>query len=209
MKTTMCRDCGGVVSTRAATCPRCGAPQKRAAGGIGCVLLLLLIAGVGGFVLFVLVAGIGLIAVKAGSGGQPASGPATNPSTKPTVPAVPVRNQPVMDIRVTSLIVKHVGGKYRYFFDIRNYDKTPFSGEVTITLTNQQPGRTNGTETFSTTKPMLPGLGTVVDMDAHTGPPNVHGDAGVVGFRFEAMVNRESVARGSGRISEKYEDLRE
>ena len=112
------------------------------------------------------------------------------------------------DVRVKSVIVKRVGGKFRYFFDVRNHDGQPFAGEVKITLLNREPGVTNGDDTFSAAAhPIGPGLGQSVFLDVHTGPASVHGDACVDGFRFVAIVEGKAVAKGEGRISERLEML--
>jgi hypothetical protein len=113
------------------------------------------------------------------------------------------------DIRVSSKTVKHVAGKHRYFFDIRNYDSKPFDGEVSITLVNNQPGITNGEESFQTTSPIPPNLGRSVFLEVNTGPVAVHGDSGVARFQFKAMLRDRIVSSGEGVISEEYEDLTE
>lgn len=112
------------------------------------------------------------------------------------------------DVRVESVIVKAVGGKFRYFFDIRNHDGQPFAGEVKITLLNREPGVENGDDTFSAAaNPIQPGVGRSVHMDAFTGPASVHGEACVAGFRFVAVVDGKAVAKGTGEISERFEKL--
>jgi hypothetical protein len=78
--------------------------------------------------------------------------PTSAPPT-PTATAAPATATPVspLDVRVTSQIVKRIpGGKFRYFFDVRNFDQRPCAGDVVIYLLNRQPGITNGSETFST-----------------------------------------------------------
>ncbi len=112
------------------------------------------------------------------------------------------------DLRVTSTIVKAVDGKFRYFFDIRNHDNRPFAGEVKITLLNREPGVENGDDTFSTAgNAIQPGVGRAVYIEAFTGPASVHGESCVARFTWLAVVAGKIVAKGVGRIAEKYEDL--
>ena len=112
------------------------------------------------------------------------------------------------DIRVTSVIVKGVDSKFRYFFDVRNHDGQAFAGEVKIVLLNSEPGVENGDDTFSAAaNPIQPNVGRSVFLEAHTGPASVHGDACVAGFRFVAVVDGKAVARGTGAISERFEKL--
>ena len=113
---------------------------------------------------------------------------------------------PIMDIRVTSSIVKFVGGKHRYFFSIRNHANKPFIGSVTIQLMNSLSGIL-GEETFTTKKPINSGVGTAVYFDIHTGPQSIHGAYGVETFHYEAKVDDKMVASGDGLISDKYESL--
>lgn len=153
---------------------------------------LAIAAIVGGAVLFLL-----LMTAVLRHGGPDVGG--TRPATAP--PARP------MDIRVTSLIVKHVDGQYRYWFRIENEDDQPFRGEVEITLVNSHAPLTNGSETFATTKWAIErGGAQVVNFDAHTGPPSVHGGYSVAGYRFVARSAGQVVARGQGPISSDYED---
>jgi len=104
---------------------------------------------------------------------------------------------------VTARATKRVAGKYRYFFDIRNHDDTPWEGEVRVTLTNAMPGVTNGTETFRSQQPIDPGLGTCVWMDAHTGPPSVHSESAVVGFSYIVTSAGKATAPAAGKIIDK------
>jgi hypothetical protein len=113
-----------------------------------------------------------------------------------------------MDVRVTSQIVKRdPGGKFRYFFDIRNSDAQPISGGVTIWLLNKQPGIVNNRDTFSATRPMQPKLVTSVYLHANTGPAQFHGDYSVEGYRYEVKVDGKTVAAGEGKLSTQFEDL--
>lgn len=45
MKTMQCRDCKGIVSKRAKTCPHCGAPVQQASTGGGCLVVILVVGG--------------------------------------------------------------------------------------------------------------------------------------------------------------------
>jgi len=110
-------------------------------------------------------------------------------------------------VKVTSLIVKKVDGKFRYFFDIRNYTDKPFEGAVELVLHNKMEGVTNGSESFATKQPIQSGLGTVVFFDAFTGPSSVHGDASVVAFSYTVTIDGAAVFSGAARISDKLEDL--
>jgi hypothetical protein len=110
----------------------------------------------------------------------------------------------LIDVRVTSRIVKKVGSKHRYFFDVRNFSDESFDGTVAIWLMS-------GTglefkEAFGTSDPVLPGRGNSVYVDLSTGPPTVHAGAGIDRFRYEVQSGGNVVARGEGAISNKFED---
>ena len=107
-----------------------------------------------------------------------------------------------MEIVVSSQTVKSAGGKYRYFFDIRNQDDQAFSGSVKIELLGKD-GRTVYDDTFTTSKPIQPGVGTSQFVEANTGPVSIHGEYGVASFRFTATSNGAVVKTGEGAISGK------
>lgn len=108
---------------------------------------------------------------------------------------------------VTSLIVKKVGRKFRYFFDIRNQTSEPWDGTVEITLVNATPGLTNGSEKFRPEGAIQPGLGNAVFSDAWTGPARIHGEAAVTSFRYVVRQANGTEFSGSGPISPKFEQL--
>lgn len=191
-----CPDCGNSVSISAVFCPHCGCPfslptdtgeprpavEQIARGNkssSGCLAVILLI---------LLVPCIGSFFTSGG-------------------PKEQKQHAKRMNVRVTSQIVKRVGDRYRYFFDIRNLDALPFDGHVKITLLNNQPGVINGEETFSTNGAVPEGLGKSVYVDATTGPILVHRDWGVAGFRYEVTTAEGIVASGEGTINAKYEDV--
>lgn len=111
------------------------------------------------------------------------------------------------DISVTSLIVKKTGGSYRYFFDIRNNDSTEFSGSVAIKVFGFSSTVPNGGETFSTTKPIQPGLGNYVYVETYTGPTSISGAFGIKSFSFEVTELGNVVSSGGGDITNKYEEI--
>ena len=110
-------------------------------------------------------------------------------------------------IVVCSPIVKRVNGKFRYFFDIRNYGPKPFLGTVEISLLNKMKGVTNGKESFQTSQPIPMNLGQSAYMDAHTGPERFHGDACVAAFSWRVVVDGNQIKTGAGPISAKFEEL--
>lgn len=128
-------------------------------------------------------------------------------TAQPTQTAQPKKAIQKMNIIVTSQIVKKVGGKHRYFFDVRNKDKQPFEGAVTIELYNDKQESPLGQDTFSTNSPMQPTLGTSVSLDIATGPTSVAGEYGITHFKYSVKVGEDEVSAGSGKISQKYEDL--
>ncbi|MFZ1987783.1 MAG: hypothetical protein WAV21_01980 [Minisyncoccia bacterium] len=120
--------------------------------------------------------------------------------------SVPVVAQPVstQNIVVTSQIVKAVGGKYRYFFDIRNEDNKPFSGEVGIEL-DKSNGEHVYDDSFSTNQPIQPGVGTSQFVETYTGPVSVHGSDGVQTFKYTVKSGGSVIKTGQGTISTKLE----
>jgi len=109
------------------------------------------------------------------------------------------------EIQVTSQIVKPLGGQHRYFFDVRNRDKSLFDGSVTIELLGDS--GVLAKETFKTTQPLAPGRGTYVHIDAHTGPVSVHGAFGIKTFKFTVKDGSAEIWSGVGAITQKFEAL--
>lgn len=79
--------------------------------------------------------------------------------------------------------VKKVDGQYRYFCGIHNVGSTPFSGSVTVHSVNRK-GDTVGGKSFTTSRPLPPGLRMVVYFDQYTGPAEVDGDLGIASLRL-------------------------
>lgn len=132
---------------------------------------------------------------------EPTNTPVVTKKPEPT--KVPARKA---KIDVTSQIVKKVGDKHRYFFDIRNNDTVPFQGDVSIVLYNNE-GDDLGADTFTTKSPIEPGLGDSVYFDIYTGPPSVHGANGISVFKYKITSNKRVINEGQGSISDDYEDL--
>ncbi len=154
-------------------------------------------------VLFVLI----MVAGFKGMASQPSTPTTATPTPKPTTK---VEVKPVVEkvkVEVTSVIVKKVDKKYRYFFDIRNNDTKDFEGSVTISLYNNEYKTPLGKRTFETQRPIKPGLGDTVYFDASTGPVRVHGDLGIVKFTYQVKIGNDEVNSGEGAISEKFENL--
>lgn len=106
---------------------------------------------------------------------------------------------PPVDIRVKSLNVKNVDGKFRYFFQIRNHGTEPFHGDVTISL-KRTDGSTTWYETFSATEPMQPDGATVVYTDANTGPTSDFGEFKITAFAFKVTSKGGASGKGTGSI---------
>lgn len=160
----------------------------------GCMSGCAMIVGLG------LVVSIGVVVFRVRPpNSQPVAAPA-----QPVVTNFDKLAEP-FDIRVTSVIVKKVDGKFRYFFDLRNHDSKPFDGSVKITLKNTRPEITNGRETFDTKSPIQPSNGTSVFFDVNTGPRSIHGDSSVESFEFVATIKKQVVAEGRGEITSKIE----
>lgn len=107
------------------------------------------------------------------------------------------------DIQVTSVIVKKVDSKYRYFFSIKNADTKDFSGTVVITLFNSK-GNRLAEQTF-TAESQKAELSSSVYLDANTSP---EGEFGISKFKFVAQnANKQEVAKGDGAITGKFESL--
>lgn len=105
------------------------------------------------------------------------------------------------DIVVSSQTVKQIEGKYRYFFDIRNEDETPFTGYIEMELLKSD-GSNLATESFNASTPIQPGFGDSVYIDTFTGPLDTTGSANAItNFRYQAILNNQIVAQGSGEIS--------
>lgn len=98
-------------------------------------------------------------------------------------------------LEITSIKIKQIDNRFRYFFRIRNHGPDSWDGAVKITLLNHTPGITNGTETFETETPMVAGGATVVSMDAHTGPNEAaFGEARVESYSATFSTNGEQPA---------------
>lgn len=85
---------------------------------------------------------------------------------------------------LSNTIIKQVGGKFRYFFDLRNHGAAPWQGSVEVTLHNTLKGVTNAEEVFEINQPIDPKLGKFFFIEIHTGPRSVHGDASVKAFSY-------------------------
>lgn len=130
--------------------------------------------------------------------------PTSTPTPQPTNTPKPVEKY---NIVVTSQIVKHVDGKYRYFFDIRNKDTKPFEGSVSITLFTSELKNPLAGETFNTKAPIEPELGSSVYTDANTGPTSVHGANGMTKFKYVVKKGNVVVNSGEGQITDELEDV--
>jgi hypothetical protein len=108
-------------------------------------------------------------------------------------------------IEVESLIVKRIGKKHRYFFQIRNDDSRPFNGKVEVRVKGYK-GVTVGLEVFVFKAPLEPGKATYGFIDANTGPTSRYGDFKVTSFQYRAYSQQRNVASGTGSISQKYEE---
>ena len=120
-------------------------------------------------------------------------------NSRDLVPGIP------LDISVTSQIVKDMGDKCRYFFDIRNNDNSSFSGSITIELYNEL-GRRVWYETFETSSPIESNTGKSVYTDANTCPTSIHGEYGISTYKFEVEVGNRIVKTEEGRITSSFED---
>src|SRR6266702_4281116 len=120
----------------------------------------------------------------------------------PTTAPTPTQKPPTR----TQKLVKKIDGQYRYFFDVRNHDKKPWSGSATIELYNDKQETSVGSNTFETTSPMQPGLGTSVYFNIHTGPPLVHGEYGITHFKYSIKIQGQESNKGTGKLSDKYSD---
>lgn len=110
-------------------------------------------------------------------------------------------------VNVTSQIVKRVDGKHRYFFDIRNNDTKDFEGDVSITLFAEAYSNALGGDTFSTNRPVEPGLGTSQYIEINSGPEVIYGENGIGKFKYTVKKDGQIVNEGEGIISTEYEDL--
>lgn len=129
---------------------------------------------------------------NASSKGRPVATQVTE-APKPTEP---------FKVDVTSLNVKQVSGKYRYYFQVMNHDTKPFIGSATIELYNDKQATPLGKETFDTTNAIEPTFGTMVYFDINSGPPVVAGPYGVTHFKFTIKVNNQEVNSGEGQITD-------
>ncbi|PYV93889.1 MAG: hypothetical protein DMG90_01335 [Acidobacteria bacterium] len=133
----------------------------------------------------------------------PAPSPTPTPAPSPTPTPKPVEK---INVTVSSQMVKKVGGKYRYLFEIRNHDSKSFTGIATISLYNDKQQTALGQGTFDMIQPLQPSLGSVVCFDSNTGPISQRGGDGITHFKYTIMVNGQGVNAGEGQITGKYED---
>lgn len=134
--------------------------------------------------------------------------PTDTPTPQPTVgPTSTPKIVEKYDVVVSSQIVKHVDGKYRYFFDIRNHDTKPFEGSVSITLFTKDLKNPLAGDSFNTKAPIDPELGASVYTDAFTGPTSVHGANGIIKFKYVVKVGNDTVNSGEGEITDSFEDV--
>ena len=110
-------------------------------------------------------------------------------------------------IEVESLIVKLVEGTFRYFFRIVNNDRKPFEGDVSIAVLSGWGIIPDEEKAFATTSPIAPGNARVVYFDCSVGPKTRQRDKPIEKFSFEAFVAGQSVAKGRGPITAKFERI--
>lgn len=140
--------------------------------------------------------------------GEPAKAPAKpadRPAGKHTVkrparPKEPAEPAPVefVNVAVSAISVKQVGGQYRYFFKIANDDRKPFDGAVEISLHRElsATGESLAADTF-TTKATMPAEGhTVVYSDASQGPATVRA------FKWSVKIGGRTSRTGWGSVPE-------
>jgi len=130
---------------------------------------------------------------KDNTSSQQAPTPTPTPTPKPA---------DKFNVEVKSLTVKSVGGKYRYFFDVRNHDTKLFEGSAYISLYNAKSQTSLGGEAFDTTTPIHPTYGTTVYFDINTGPPSVHGEYGITLFKYIIRIKGQQVNSGEGEIND-------
>jgi hypothetical protein len=126
-------------------------------------------------------------------------------ATTPTPPLPSTKPIDKVNIVVSSLMVKKIDGKYRYFFDIRNNDSKNFEGSVKVELINGDNRRIDSA-TYNTSRALEPNLGLMPYFDLHSGPTFVHGSSGISTFKYEVKVGNDVVNAGGGSITEDYED---
>jgi len=124
---------------------------------------------------------------------------ASNAEPKATSNAEPSTEHEAMDISVTSQNIKEVDGKYRYFFDIRNNDDRPFTGDINIDLISAE-GKSIYAKDFQNAS-IDAGIGKSVYIDISTGPVQVHGANGIQTYEYTARVKDDVVKTGSESIS--------
>ena len=113
---------------------------------------------------------------------------------------------------VTSLAIKRIeasslGGTFRYFFAVRNYEATDWAGTIKIRLVEQN-GIKLSARKFVVSVSANGGANSY--FEASVGPPSVHGEYGVVAFEVEASdATGKSVPIPGGAISSKYSDIAE
>jgi hypothetical protein len=97
---------------------------------------------------------------------------------------------PAFPLSIDCIAVKPFGGKYRWFFRLKNHGSETFRDSIKITLLNKTPPAINGEETFKATADgILPGLATVVFFESFTGPEDIHGDFCVANFSAQHIVS--------------------
>jgi predicted nucleic acid-binding Zn ribbon protein len=128
--------------------------------------------------------------------------------TPPEKKSVKKTEKPVVvdsyNIAIKSIIIKQVGRKYRYFFDIRNNSSNDFNGDIGITISN------NLGDSFSNSfsGSISEGLGSSVYIDLYTGPPSVHGgDSGMSKYSYIVKKNGRKIGSGEGRITSDLEEF--
>ena len=139
----------------------------------------------------------------------PTAMPTPSPTPTPTPPPSPTPTpKPVQKVNITvsSQMVKKVGGKYRYLFDISNHDSKSFTGSATISLYNNKQQTSLGQDTFDMTQPLQSGSGSAVYFDIDTGPASQQGTYGITYFKYTIIVDGQQVNAGEGQITGNYED---
>lgn len=147
---------------------------------------------------------LGLISALTNTEDKPTQKVDIKPSNKPTM-EVPQKKD--AKIEITSMVVKKVEGKYRYFFNIKNIGEATFTGDVRINLINAEKTLISGQDFRAKDAPIEVGVNKSVYLNASTGPVSVHGQNGIKQYQFNVFKGFDKLDSQTKDITDKLENL--
>lgn len=108
-------------------------------------------------------------------------------------------------IAVSSLIIKKVGQKYRYFMDVSNTNNEPLTAVVGVRLTNADGSYTSQAVGWELDN-LEPRLHKTGQIELNTGPTGIHGASGMDRYSYSVQIGENKFDYSEAPLTNKYEN---